>query len=112
MIIDPNKIKEEILVGFKGGNGELATRNYVDDKCKIMFSHLQPGASSGLHKHEGNCEIVYIISGKATFYYDGKKETAEQGQAHYCPEGHEHYMKNDTDEDLYYFAVVPEHHLK
>ena len=54
MIIDFNNIKEQALQNFKGGNGELDTRNYVDDKCKIMLSHLKPGANSGYHKHEGS----------------------------------------------------------
>ncbi len=109
MIIDFDKIKEESVMNFKGGQGELLTRNYVDGKCKIMKSCLRPGASSGLHRHEGNCEIVYVISGTATFHYDGGVETASEGQVHYCPEGHSHYMKNNTDNDLIYLAIVPEH---
>ena len=64
MLLDPKNIKEETLMNFKGGEGELITRNYIDDKSKIMFSCLRPGASSGLHRHEGNAEIVYIISGR------------------------------------------------
>ncbi len=112
MIIDPKKIEEVSVMNFKGGHGELVTRNFVDDKCKIMFSRLAPGASSGLHKHVGNSEIVYIIKGTATFYYDGEKETVMEGQAHYCPEGHSHYMENNGTEDLEYFAIVPEHHCK
>lgn len=110
MIIDFEKINEESVMNFKGGNGELLTRNYIDGKCKIMKSCLRPGASSGLHTHEGNCEIVYVISGTATFYYDGVKETANAGEVHYCPEGHSHYMENNTDTDLIYLAIVPEHH--
>lgn len=110
MVIDPKKIEEDVVMNFKGGNGELATRNYVDDKCRIMFSRLRPGASSGIHKHEQNCEVVYVISGEATFYYDGERETVMPGQVHYCPEGHSHYMENNTDEDLVYLAIVPEHH--
>ncbi|MBM6673320.1 cupin domain-containing protein [Marseilla massiliensis] len=109
MIIDFSQIKEESVMNFKGGKGELCTRNYIDGKCKIMKSCLRPGASSGLHTHEGNCEIVYIISGTATFYYDGEKETANPGEVHYCPEGHAHYMENNTDTDLVYLAIVPEH---
>ena len=97
MIIDFNKIDEVCVKGFKGGNGDLLTRNYDDGKCKIMMSKLRPGASSGLHQHSGNCEIVYIISGVATFHYDGHVETAVAGQVHYCPDGHEHYMENNTD---------------
>lgn len=110
MIIDPNKIKEVAIMDFKGGKGELDTRNYVDEKCKIMFSRLQPGASSGLHTHVNNCEIVYILSGEATFHYDDEIEVVKAGQVHYCPEGHSHYMVNNTENDLEYFAVVPEHH--
>ena len=64
-------------MNFKGGKGELCTRNCIDGKCKIMKSCLRPGASSGLHTHEGNCEIVYIISGTATFYYDGEKRNCK-----------------------------------
>ncbi len=112
MVIDFDKIKEESIMNFKGGHGELLTRNYVDDKCKIMMSRLRPRASSGLHKHEGNCEIVYILSGTATFHCDGKVETVAKGQVHYCPEGHSHYMENNTDADLLYLAIVPEHHIQ
>ena len=66
MIIDFDKIPEAHIDGFKGGKGRLDTRNYDDGKAKIMYSTLRPGASSGLHVHEGNCEIVFVISGIAT----------------------------------------------
>lgn len=112
MIIDPKNIEEVTLNGFKGGKGPLLTRNYADDKCKIMFSTLPAGSTSGLHTHEGNCEIVYVISGTPTFVYDGKVETVSPGQVHYCPEGHCHYMENNTTENVKYLAIVPEHHCK
>ena len=38
MVIDFEKIAEAHLEGFKGGQGKLDTRNYVDDKVKIMYS--------------------------------------------------------------------------
>lgn len=110
MVIDSNDIEEVVLNDFKGGKGPLLTRNYVDGKCKIMFSKLPAGSSSGLHTHEGNCEIVYVISGTPTFFYDGKAENVKPGQVHYCPEGHNHYMENNTAEDVAYLAIVPEHH--
>lgn len=110
MKIDFDRIREAHLEGFKGGNGKLDTRNFVDDKVKIMYSTLRSGASSGLHTHEGNCEIVYVISGEATFHYDDEVEVVRVGQVHYCPEGHSHYMENLTDHDLVYLAIVPEHH--
>lgn len=108
MIIDFDKIEAVKIDGFKGGKGELVARNYMDGDCKIMRHTLRPGASSGLHKHEQNCEIMFILKGVATFHYDGKTETAVAGQVHYCPRGHEHFIENNTDEDIEYFAVVPE----
>ena len=110
MVIDFEKIAEAHLEGFKGGQGKLDTRNYVDDKVKIMYSTLRPGASTGLHTHEGNCEIIYVVSGTATFHYDDTVEEVRQGQVHYCPMNHAHYMENLTDHDLVYLAIVPEHH--
>ena len=112
MIINFDNIAEETFVGFKGGHGELLTRNYVDGNCKIMKSTLSPGAASGLHTHTGDSEIVYIVSGTATFHCDGLTETATAGQVHYCPEGHSHYMENNTDTDLCYIAIVPRHEVK
>lgn len=110
MIIDFDKIPELHQVGFKGGKGLLDTRNYTDDKVKIMYSTLRPGASTGLHSHEENCEVIFVVSGELTFHYDGVVEVARVGQVHYCPQGHSHYMENLTDHDAVYFAIVPEHY--
>lgn len=110
MIIDYNKISEQSIMDFKGGEGLLSTKNFVDDKCKIMMSRLAPGASSDYHRHEGNCEIVYVISGNGYFTYDNATERIEAGSVHYCPMGHSHSMHNDGDKDLVYFAIVAEHH--
>ena len=110
MIIDYKNITEEKKMNFKGGNGELDTRDYIDAKNKIMMSRLQPGANTGYHKHEMNSEIVYIISGKGHFMFDDTEEKFHTGDVHYCPMGHSHAMYNDGEEDLIYFAIVPEHH--
>lgn len=96
-------------MNFRGGVGELDTRNYVDNENKIMMSRLRPGASSGYHKHEKNSEIVYVISGKGHFHYDGEDERFVAGDVHYCPMGHSHAMFNDGEEDVVYFAIVPKH---
>ena len=110
MIIDYKNITEEKKMNFKGGNGELDTRDYIDAKNKIMMSRLQPGANTGYHKHEMNSEIVYIISGEGYFRYDDTEERFKAGDVHYCPMCHSHALYNDGTEELVYFAIVPEHH--
>lgn len=110
MIIDFNNISPVTIEGFKGGHGQLVSHNYADGDCKIMYSTLRAGASTGLHLHEGNCEVILVLSGTLTFHYDDSIETATAGQVHYCPQGHSHYMENLTQEDATYFAIVPQLH--
>ena len=100
MIIDFKEIEEQILPSFKGGEKEMHARIFSDDK----------GASIGYHKHEQNCEIIYLLKGEATVCYDGREITLLPGQVHYCPMGHSHSLMNKTKEELQFFAVVPEHH--
>ena len=110
MIIDYSKIEEKKELNFKGGNGELDTRNFVDPKNKIMMSRLTPGANIGYHQHEMNSEVIFILSGEGHFIYDGEEEKVKSGDVHYCPMGHSHAFYNDGDNDLSYLAIVPEHH--
>lgn len=106
MIINFKDIAEEQIFGFKGGEGELLTRNYVDNRARIMRSILKPGARSGLHEHAANCEVIYILQGEMTFHYDGQTEVARAGEVHYCPMGHSHWFENLTRLDVHYLAVV------
>ena len=41
---------------------------------------------------------------------DGVYEELSAGKCTYCPEGHSHSLINDSDGDLVFYAVVPEHH--
>ncbi|MBQ2554263.1 MAG: cupin domain-containing protein [Prevotella sp.] len=109
MIIDFDKIEAQFIDHFKGGEGTLETYNYCDEDNKIMYSRLKPQSNSGLHRHEGNSEIMFILSGEGHFVYDDTEEPATAGTVHYCKRGHSHALYNDGDTDLVYMSVVPEH---
>ena len=111
MLIDFSDIEEKPLEHFKGGEGTFFARMFTDPKVKIMRGRLEHGASIGLHTHEGNSEIIYILEGTGKVEYDGGVETLAAGDCHYCPEHHTHRLINDSSEDLTFFAVVPQHHL-
>ncbi len=108
MVIDFNNMDEERLPEFKGGKGAYNAKRYSADEIKIMHGRLEPGSSIGLHSHETNSEVIYVLSGTAEFIYDDGTETVSAGECHYCPKGHSHSMMNNGDEDLIFFAVVPE----
>lgn len=108
MIIEMNNGKKEDFERFKGGNGKLIATMFFDGTNRIIHGILKQGSSIGIHTHIGNCEIIYILKGKAKFIYDDGEEYACVGQVHYCLENHAHSMMNEEKDDLEFFAVVPE----
>lgn len=108
MIIDFAVMEQTVLHEFKGGNKDTTAQMYVDKLGKIMKGRLEPGASIGMHTHETSSETIYILSGTASILYDDGVEEVSAGSCHYCPKGHSHSMRNLSEEDLLFFAVVPE----
>lgn len=109
MIIDFKTIEVSVMPNFKGGEKDTIAKMFVDDNNRIMFGRLIPGASIGFHKHEKSSEVIFITGGKGKVLYDDESLAVEEGTVHYCPENHSHSLINDSDDDLTYFAVVPNH---
>lgn len=109
MKINFENITTKELQNFKGGEKYLSTKMFVDDNNKIMNAHLIPGASIGLHTHNGSSEIIFITSGTGKVICDGITELLQKGDCHYCPEGSSHTLINDGDQNLCFVAVVPTH---
>ena len=107
MTIDFSKIPEQVVPNFKGGEKELQKRAFSDDMVTVMLDRLAPGASIGVHTHVDNCEVMYILSGTATYSTPDGEEIVPAGQSHYCPKGGTHGMKNNGPDELVFFAVVP-----
>lgn len=107
MLIEFDKIEEQALENFKGGEGTFFLRASEQGVCRIMKGRLEPGSSLGMHTHEGNYEVIYILSGKGTILYDEEKLEVAAGSCQYCPEGHAHRLMNTGSETLTFFAIVP-----
>ncbi len=107
MIINFDAMEEQVLPNFKGGEKQFKTRMYADEACKIMRASLEPGASIGLHTHETDSEIVFMLQGTGVVISDGEREVLPAGSCHYCPNGHSHSLRNESDEVIAFYAVVP-----
>lgn len=108
MKIDFNEIEEKALPAFKGGEKQFNVKMFTDSMNKIMKGRLVPGASIGMHTHEGNSEIMFITKGSGRVLFDGDTIELTAGDVHYCPKGHSHSLINDGCSDLEFSAVVPE----
>ena len=112
MKIDFERIQPQDIANFKGGEKSFSVKMFTDENNKIMRGKLVPGASIGLHRHEGNSEIIFITKGQGRVLYNGEYEEVSAGSVHYCPMGQEHSLINDSEADLEFYAVVPEHNRK
>lgn len=107
MTLHYSDIPVEILPHLRDGNGEVRGRRMRDDNGLIMHGTLPPGSSIGVHTHEGNYEVMYFISGSGKVIDDGVEVPVGPGSVQYCLTGHSHSTINTGDEDLVFFAVVP-----
>lgn len=107
MIIDFDSIETTVTPAFRGGDGEAIMNAYFDGSNRIMKLCLKKGCSIGTHKHNGNCEIIYCISGSAKITMDGEELTLNAGQAHFCPEGGTHKIENLNDDDFIAICSIP-----
>ena len=88
---------------------EPAYVEFFDGTNRILHGILVPGASIGMHTHETNSEILFVLAGHGTLIEDGVSHPIHLGQCTYCPKGHTHSLINTSEEqDLEFYAVIPE----
>ena len=112
MIIKSGEIKKDVHKDFRGGKGEVFLYHYMDEQssccsgrlfCKTV---LPPGSSIGVHRHEGDHETYFILSGKALVYDNGVRVELGPGDLNHCLDGQEHGIENIGDADLVYVANI------
>ena len=99
MNINFNEIVTQTLSGLHGGEGDVVTRIYESENMKVMPCRLQPGASIGLHRHEG-VEMIYVLYGAGKAVCDGAEEPLTVDVCHVCPAGSEHSIVNTGGVEL------------
>ncbi len=82
--------------------------NEEEIKHVKFFSHvtISPNDAVGYHKHEGEYEIYYIISGEGIYNDNGEEIPVSEGAVMYCKNGDSHGIKNVSDTPLEFVAVI------
>ena len=80
----------------------------VGGKCTYISQITVETASSlGIHKHEGECELYFVTSGKALYTENDVEYEVVPGDAMLCESGSTHGIKNASDtEPLTFIAVI------
>jgi len=95
-----------------GGKGILRNTHFLHQNDAYgtgrLFSKsaLAPGCSVGWHKHEGECEVYFVLSGVAKVSDNGQEQILYPGDALLTKNGESHFIENAGDEDLEYIALI------
>jgi mannose-6-phosphate isomerase-like protein (cupin superfamily) len=106
------ELKKDAHKDFRGGKGELVFYHYMDEQSSNgvgrLFSKsvLAPGSSVGVHKHVGDHEVYFILSGKDRVNDNGVPVELGPGDMHHCPDGEEHGIENIGEDDLVFVANI------
>ncbi|MBQ4060877.1 MAG: cupin domain-containing protein, partial [Bacilli bacterium] len=69
---------------------------------------IPKGSSIGIHTHEIDEEVIYVLKNKGVIIVDGIESQLTEGMISLCKRGRNHSIKNIYDEDLVLLAVVNE----
>ena len=108
-----SELKHIFNENMKGGTGTveiIRSVNPIDYESPakmIAKLILRPGCSLGKHMHEGEEEIITILSGHAAYDDNGTIVALEAGDTCVCKSGESHSIANASPkEDLILFAVI------
>lgn len=100
------------LENFKDGTGITKIEKFLNPDEFYgkgrMFAQftLEPGASIGVHKHEGEMETYFITHGSGEYTDNGEVYPVTVGDVLICNDGEAHGIKNNASETLNYIALI------
>ena len=112
MIKTAGEQQVRIRENVRGGDGAVAFHDFLltDESFGAgkLFSRteLPAGASIGEHRHDGEFEVYYILSGTAEVTDNGTVVTLHAGDMHLCASGGSHALRNPSEEDLEVIMLI------
>ena len=97
---------------MRGGKGTVTVKHLLKPDELLgkgrLFAELTvpPGASVGLHRHEGDVEAYYIIEGRGRYLNNEDAYEVNAGDLTLVDDHHSHGIENIGADDLEYIAIV------
>lgn len=112
MIKKSSEIRYLMRSGLAGGSGEIGTHYLLEPeetngKCRVCnLLTVMPGSSIGLHTHEKDVEIYYLLEGELSCTDNGKEETLYSGDVTFTGIGESHSLINKSNKPAKLLAIV------
>lgn len=114
MIRRKNEYTQDVRTNMMGGDGSVTIEHIFKkgeglDSNIRMYSRItiQPGCSIGKHTHQGEEEILHVISGKGLADDNGTEILLEAGDSIVTRSGEFHGIACAGDEPLVLLAAIP-----
>ncbi len=112
MVIKPEQMVTEQRENMRDGQGivsllGLVPQEYMPQKCRLFsLITLMKGCSVGVHAHEGETEIYYVLEGQGVLNDNGTITDFNEGESSICASGEHHAVTNIKDAPLKLLAVI------
>jgi mannose-6-phosphate isomerase-like protein (cupin superfamily) len=108
MIIKAQDMNVEQRTGEREGTLTTLLENSQMHNKSSLFAKitLKPGCKTPYHKHEGDCEVYYIVSGRAQVNDNGSLKDVKLGDVIFTDNGESHSLENIGDTDLEFIALI------
>lgn len=103
MIYNINDIGGEVI---KDNETYVLKDNKLLKNLVVSSTFLRAGQSTRGHKHEGQEEVYYFVSGKGTMELDDETFKVEAGSVVLIEDGVFHRVHNTSDDGALYFVCV------
>lgn len=112
MFVLKNEMVADQKTEVRGGIGTLSFKHVIPGDelfgagTMVDEITIPVGCSVGLHAHEENFEIYYILEGEATVTDGGEEKVLTTGDAEICGAGNTHSVINKGTTDLRILATI------
>jgi mannose-6-phosphate isomerase-like protein (cupin superfamily) len=112
MIRTPDAMPCEVRPAMRGGTGEVTVQHLFTSaefggKVRLCARlTIPPGASIGMHPHEGEDEVYLVTRGSGMLTEEGGESRVTTGTAILTGKGASHAVRNDTGEPLEILAFI------
>ena len=112
MIKKSSEIRYLMRSGLAGGEGNVGTNYLLEPeethgKCRVCnLLTIEPGSSIGLHTHEKDVEIYYLLEGELCCTDNGKEDMLYTVDVTFTNIGESHSIVNKSDKPAKLLAIV------
>ncbi|MDR2633772.1 MAG: cupin domain-containing protein [Treponema sp.] len=111
MIIQRSAMPVEYKEAMRGGSGTVKLTHLVDESTQqhvrlLAELSLEPGASIGLHRHDGETEYFWILAGTGVVNDEGTETEVKPGDVVITGHGASHSIKNAGTVPLVFQGII------